>query len=260
MTDAAAHSFSPTRVLPSGFVDIAFYYLEPFLEVGDGRYQHLAPVVVTGPQTTFRIYAATGRTGIVIARFWPGAASAFLPQPLHELRDLNIDLADLIAPKCVQDVSQRLQEAQGAAERVAEVEAFLKKRMRPDGASLDVREAIDLIVAGGGRRSVSDLARAMHLSSRQLQRRFRQRVGIGPKALARIVRLQRALEIRASGWSWGMTAHAAGFQDQAHLANECRALSGLSPVEVHRRRSSTALAHFFNAGPGVAPYCPTLYV
>lgn len=50
--------------------------------------------------------AASGRTGTVIVRFQPGAASVFLPQPLHELRDENVDLTDLVATARVRDVTQ----------------------------------------------------------------------------------------------------------------------------------------------------------
>jgi AraC-like DNA-binding protein len=160
----------------------------------------------------------------------------------------------------VQEITQRTQEARGARERVAEVEAFLKARLRPDRAFPNVRDAVEQTIAAGGCRSVGELARMRNLSSRQLQRWFRNNVGIGPKVLGRIARFQRALDIRASGSSWGMTAHAAGYQDQSHLANECRALSGLSPVQVYARRRSTALAKYFNAGPGVSPFCRTLYV
>jgi AraC-like DNA-binding protein len=260
LTDAAVHDFPPTRVLPTGFVDIAFYYLDPFQCVNDDVRRRLTSVVVTGPQTTFRRYAATGRTGIVIARFWPGAASVFFPQPLHELRDLNAGLADLIGPSGVEEITERLQETPAAREKVAHVAAFLKARLRRDRACADVRTAVNQIIALGGRCSVRGLARLLHLSSRQLERRFRQHVGIGPKTLGRIARFQRAIEIHDSGLSWAMTAHSAGYQDQSHLVNESRALSGLTPVEVHARRRYTALGEFFNSGSGRSPICRTLYV
>jgi AraC-like DNA-binding protein len=216
--------------------------------------------VVTGPQTAYRTYAASGTTGIVLARFAPGAASAFLPISMHEIRDRNIDLADLISPADVERVAQQVQAAPDTRHRVARVEAFLRSRLRPDRAAGDTACAVRQIIASGGGGTVGQLAEGLGLSPRQLQRRFRQSVGVGPKALGRIARLQRALDLRDSGLSWGITAHSAGYQDQSHLANDCRALTGLSPEQVFRRRRSTPLGSYYNAGPGAPAFFRTIYL
>jgi AraC-like DNA-binding protein len=76
---------------------------------------------------------------------------------------------------------------------------------------------------------VTDLAARLAISERQLRRRVAAAVGYGPKRLARVFRLRRALDAAHAGDELARVAFDAGYADQAHFANECRALAGASP-------------------------------
>lgn len=78
------------------------------------------------------------------------------------------------------------------------------------------------------------------LGPRQLHRRSLAAFGYGPKTLARILRLQRALALVRSGLPYAEAAHRAGCTDQAHLAREMRDLAG------------TTLGAYFAAGEAEA--------
>jgi transcriptional regulator GlxA family with amidase domain len=82
---------------------------------------------------------------------------------------------------------------------------------------------------------VDELAAALGFSERQLRRRFLAAVGYGPKTLQRVLRLRRFLAERDVD---GLAAAAvgAGYADQAHLARDCRALTGLTPGQLTRGR------------------------
>jgi transcriptional regulator GlxA family with amidase domain len=84
---------------------------------------------------------------------------------------------------------------------------------------------------------VAGIADRLSISERQLRRRVATAVGYGPKRLARILRLYRALETAhaARGLENGDLARVAfdaGYADQAHFANECRLLAGVPPSAV----------------------------
>jgi transcriptional regulator GlxA family with amidase domain len=89
----------------------------------------------------------------------------------------------------------------------------------------------------GGELPVGAVASRVGLSERQLERLFDERVGIGPKMFARVVRLERALAMidRREG-SWAQIAVQCGYSDQAHLTREFRALTGLTPAALARAR------------------------
>ncbi|MBT2444980.1 helix-turn-helix domain-containing protein, partial [Streptomyces sp. ISL-36] len=75
-------------------------------------------------------------------------------------------------------------------------------------------------------RPVAETADAVGLGPRQLHRRSLDAFGYGPKTLARILRLQRALALVRAGLPYAEAALRAGCADQAHLARETRALAG----------------------------------
>jgi AraC-like DNA-binding protein len=96
-----------------------------------------------------------------------------------------------------------------------------------------VQQAAALLDDPGAR--VERVAAELALSERQLQRRFREFVGYGPKTLQRVLRLQRllgALELgRDQTGGLARIAATIGYSHQGHLTRETRDLSGHSPRE-----------------------------
>ncbi len=136
------------------------------------------------------------------------------------------------------------------ADQVRTLDAALVRRLDcAEPADFRLRRAVRAL--RGGAPQVARVARDLDLSPRQLQRLFEERVGIGPKALARVFRLSRALALHgAGGGSWAAIAVDAGYADQAHLVRECRALAGVAPTALGLGASDS-----FNPGGsgGVTP-------
>ncbi|WP_189882515.1 helix-turn-helix domain-containing protein [Streptomyces xantholiticus] len=190
-------------VLPDGCMDLLW---------SEGR------LLVAGPDT--HAHAPAGAASWAGIRFAPGAAPALLGVPAHELRDRRVELADLWGGAAARRLAERVGEA---ADRPAALEAVARERaVPPDPLTAAVVRHLD----GGG--TVAAAADAAGLSARQLHRRSLDAFGYGPKTLARILRLQRALELVRRGVPYGDAAHAAGCADQAHLAREMRALAGVT--------------------------------
>ena len=81
-------------------------------------------------------------------------------------------------------------------------------------------------------RTVAEVASQVGFSQRQLNRRSLAAFGYGPKVLARVLRLQRALRYVRGGMSLVQASLAAGYGDQAHFAHEVRALTGESASQL----------------------------
>src|SRR5581483_6546682 len=90
-------------------------------------------------------------------------------------------------------------------------------------------------------RSPRRLTRATGLGVRQLRRRCIEETGLSPKHLARVGRFRDVCSRIATDESanWADLACESGYYDQAHLINEFREFSGLTPAayrhEIHRR-------------------------
>jgi AraC-like DNA-binding protein len=88
-------------------------------------------------------------------------------------------------------------------------------------------------VATHGAVEVGLLTEELGCSRRHLAARFREQVGIAPKALARILRFRRVLELieRDGVAGWADIAVRCGYYDQSHLNRDFRDFAGHTPSE-----------------------------
>jgi AraC-like DNA-binding protein len=205
---------APVRVVPDGCIDIVWT---------EGAGTH-----VVGPNTTAFLVALEAGVSVVGARMRPGAAPALLGLgAAAALRDGRLSLDEVWS-----DDGRRLTDALDAAPAQADRVGLLLTALqaRAAGAAAPdplVRAAVDGL--GDPRARVETLAGALGVGTRQLRRRFEAAVGYGPKRLARVLRLQRALGAARGGEELALAAATAGYADQAHFAHECRALAGAPP-------------------------------
>src|ERR1700674_4318786 len=101
----------------------------------------------------------------------------------------------------------------------------------------------------GGLMSISDLANRIGLSARQLERRFRTEVGIGPKLFGRMKRFQRVFRtIDDPKLNWVDVAVDCGYYDQSHLIRDFREFSGDTPTALLAAEFDLT-RHFLQSGP-----------
>jgi AraC-like DNA-binding protein len=77
---------------------------------------------------------------------------------------------------------------------------------------------------------VADVAAALGLTRRHLERAFHRDLGLSPGAVSRTARLQRSLTALLHGGRPSAAAQSGGFADQPHLTRTMRDLVGLTPA------------------------------
>ena len=206
---------------------------------------------VAGPDTR-PILAHVPRGAVVIGvRFHPGAAFAWLGQPLSEIVNARVPLAEFW-----QDDSTRLREraATGpSAQQMAEdLEALLVGRLasvgRADPQIAFLRRAAgDSCIPAGLR--LDQLALHLGLSERTLRRRCLDAFGYGFKTLQRVLRFQRFFQLAARPEKQKLADMAAltGYADQAHMTREVQRMSGATGSEFVAMAQSR-LADSFKTG------------
>ncbi|WP_119273754.1 helix-turn-helix domain-containing protein [Taklimakanibacter deserti] len=101
------------------------------------------------------------------------------------------------------------------------------------------RRAVDIISRPRGRISVDAVATALGCSTRHLHREMIADLGMGPKTVARIARLRRAITLLDAGHeTLAATAADAGYADQAHMTREFSLLRMPSPARWRQWRES----------------------
>ncbi|MFE9924797.1 helix-turn-helix domain-containing protein [Streptomyces sp. NPDC005774] len=224
LPDAVVWTNTPTgtgagagRVLPDGCMDLLWH---------DGR------LLVAGPDTHAHLTEGDASSPWAGIRFHPGTLPVLLGVPAHELRDQRPDLAELWPAAEVRRLTARVN---AAADPARGLEDLALKRAAEAATPPDpvLRHVVAALDAG---RPVAETADGLGLSARQLHRRSLTAFGYGPKTLARILRLRRALALARGGTPYAETATRTGYADQAHLSREVRDLTGLPLGELLNSR------------------------
>jgi AraC-like DNA-binding protein len=163
--------------------------------------------------------------------FQPGALFRLLNVPLYEYGENYFD-AELVLNGEARDVSERLSTAQSYDEMVAFIEEYLVRRVgkaKQDVHSTD--RAASCLTADPRNASLDWLARQACLSPRQFNRKFTERMGVGPKLYSRVVRFHRAHRLKASHRTiaWPTVAIECGYADYQHMVRDFRYFTNATP-------------------------------
>ncbi len=211
-------------------VSVPLRFGDPVVVEGSGA-AGVPCAALVGPRCRSVWLRFDGSIDQVNVSFFPGVAGAFVGLSMPEVVG-RVASPDEAWPRDFREAVAEL-EALALEERIGRVSDLLLARLEPGREpGAQVREAVRLIRATRGRVRVRRLADRVNLSISQLERRFKQHVGVGPKLLARQTRASAlaAEAARAPRPDWARLAYTYGFSDQAHLTRELREFMGLTPT------------------------------
>lgn len=170
-------------------------------------------------------------TLIFLVNFQPGVLHRLTGIPFYELTN-NIADAEAVFPKEIRKVNERLSSVNQYEEMVQIVETFLLGLVRSiKRQSFPIDTVAELLVKHPENSSVIRLARESFLSTRQFERRFKERIGVSPKLFARIARMNKAFRIKYNHpeEDWLRIALCCGYHDYQHLVRDFKYLADASP-------------------------------
>ncbi len=230
----------PERVLPDGTLEIVVHYGRPFEEQRRSAWVPQPRAHVVGPMSrALNLRSTSGGRVLGIRLKAPGAASLF-GLPLRELADQVVPLEEIGGRALVQELQGNGWDLPRSL--VVRACRALGKRLAPiDEPGRLAATASGRIFSGRGGVRVRDLAADLGVGERRLERAFDVAVGLSPKRLARVARLQAVLiSFNSRQSSLAATAADCGYADQAHLTREFRELVGTSPAAFRAERHALA--------------------
>ncbi|MGW0916325.1 helix-turn-helix domain-containing protein [Streptomyces sp. NPDC002784] len=231
---------------PIGAATVLFGFGDPVRILRPGRAPDTLVSLFCGPTTTPAVGEHDGRLAGIEVLLTPWAGFTLFGTPQHELADRTVDPDDLphaldIGVRELAGALASLPTWQGRFGLLDEV--FTRWSAAGVPSSGRVVRAWSELVRTGGAMPVPRLAEEVGWSARHLESRFREQIGLGPKAAARVLRLQRARRLLAAGRAAAETAALCGFYDQAHLSGEFKTMTGCTPRQfTAARRSSVRTA------------------
>ena len=213
--------------------------------------QHPVCLVVIS-NTYARLYGvARGRSSVtlegdgwaVCTMLTPAAGRLVLGRSVATLTDEWVDLADVLPTThtglvaAVRAAMEPDPHAVASHERaIAAVEDWLSTYLPLDEPGVAVNHLVGWLQEHPEVTRVSEVATAVGMSERSLQRLVEQRIGLSPKWLIQRRRLHDAVEALKAGTSTSLADVAAdlGYTDQAHFTHDFRAVTGMTPGEYLR--------------------------
>jgi AraC-like DNA-binding protein len=216
------------RVLPDGCIDLVFVKHR----AGGQRSRLFASALIERP-TMIDPSSATWFVGV---RMRPAMSQVVLPVSPMECRDRNIDAIEL--DRSFAAIEEQLLDCRSPSDALTILSRHVDRRARGNArraAPARMRFALKLLADGPPWMSPGEVAQVLGINPRTLHRDFLSWSGHAPKVLARILRMQRALERLRGGRSrLADVALDTGFADQPHMARELWSLTGLRATELLR--------------------------
>lgn len=199
------------------------------------------------------IQEAFGARDFMVIRLTPIGAQLLLGTPMNLLTDRTLALDDLDS-RFSRLLTEHAESARDWAARFDIVESILAERLAcAPSPPAGLLRAWQLLQQSPNQIDLARLTDDFGCSRRHLIAQFHKYFGMTPKSISRIRRFQLAIAAvhrshvegkpyldtqpaaTPTAIRWTELALQCGYYDQAHLINEFRAFSGLSPVEFLRR-------------------------
>ncbi len=224
------------RIVPDGCMEMIFEFGDEYKQYRrDGSFFIQPKCMVFGQITEPLEIEATGETGIFAVRFHPEGFIPFATIPIVEMENRPVPLFELFGDDGLR-LETEILSAATTEERIRIVERFLLERLI-SAASIDkiAKECSGLMLELNGQLSVNELSDQLNVNRRQLERKFTSAIGLSPKQLSKIIRLQATLKMIANGQFTSLTAIAyeGNYYDQAHFIKDFKEFTGVSPKQFY---------------------------
>lgn len=133
-------------------------------------------------------------------------------------------------------------------QRIKIIETFLLNKIN-EKATIDniVKSTIDALFLTNGNSSINTILKENLSKRRQLERNFMKQIGISPKQLGKVIRLQAALKMLLNHKTETLTqiAYENDYYDQAHFIKDFKEFTGINPKEFLEDRQNVLSSLFY---------------
>jgi AraC-like DNA-binding protein len=224
------------RIVPDGCMEMIFHYgdlYQQYLE--DSSFIIQPKCFVFGQITSPLEITPTGITGIIAARFHPDGFIPFSSYPIQQMENKAIALNQLFGDEST-PLEQTLLHASTNEERVQVISNFLITRLQKEEVRNRITQSsIDALLQSNGQLNVNELVEHLNINRRRIERKFSSAIGLSPKQLSKMIRLQNTLKMMGQKQFTSLTslAYENGYYDQAHFIKDFKEFTGVSPKQFY---------------------------
>lgn len=205
---------------------------------------------IAGLQTKPTNVESYGISKMLVVQFKTLGAFIFLKDPLHYYTNNYVTL-DSIFNKEANETWEQLQEAKSMSEQFLIIENFLYRKLLTNNLPHKKPiSTIEMLLAKNCNFSINQICTQLNISRKHLNNLSKEYLGVSPKTLSSLNRLQNTLKKISSSPTEKLTsiAYELEYFDQAHFINDFKKFTDLNPTEyakiVESKRTLKIVPHF----------------
>ena len=223
------------RIIPDGCIEMAFILGDDIKRFTSENDFILQPRAMVLGQTIDPFYIQpTGYVNTFAIRFYPYGFANFVNTSISNLVNKETPIRDLFGEEPSKKLEHEIVNATSTQERIEIVERFLIGRLS-ESATIDniVKTTIDTLLDTKGASPINEILKQDLSKRRQLERKFIKQIGLSPKQLGKVIRLQTALKMLLNEKHETLTkiAYESEYYDQAHFIKDFKEFTGTNPKE-----------------------------
>lgn len=223
----------PQRIIPDGCIEMIFTLGDDIKRFTTDTEFIIQPrAMILGHTLEPFFIQPMGYVNTFAVRFYPYGFTSFVAASLKDLANKETPITFLFGEDHASTLTERIVHASDTVARIQIVEDFLLERLkRADTISNIVQNTVEALLSSRGTESIGALLQNDPSKRRRLERRFLKEVGISPKQLGKVIRLQAALRLLLNHSSDSLTqiAYEGEYYDQAHFIRDFKEFTGISP-------------------------------
>ncbi|MTI29561.1 AraC family transcriptional regulator [Xanthovirga aplysinae] len=237
------------RIIPDGTIEMAFILGDDIKRYTSKDNFILQPRAMVLGQTIEPFYIEpTGYVDTFAIRFYPYGFANFVTVPIKTLANKETPIEILFGEKTAKKLELEIVQAINTKQRIEIIERFLINKLS-EQSTVDsiVRTTIDTLLLTKGSASIGGILKEDLSKRRQLERNFLKQIGISPKQLGKVIRLQSALKMLLNEKGENLTniAYENEYYDQAHFIKDFKEFTGISPKEFLGNENMTLSSIFY---------------
>ncbi|MBU2905825.1 helix-turn-helix domain-containing protein [Arenibacter algicola] len=237
------------RIVPDGCIEMAFILGDDIKRYTSENEFILQPRAMVLGQTIEPFYIEpTGFVKTFAVRFYPYGFANFVSEPISKLANKETPINQLFVLENADELEQKIINANNTEERISIIEKFLLDKLNDEKTiNKIVINTVDSLLLSNGSASINSILKDDLSKRRQLERNFKRQIGISPKQLGKVIRLQTALKMLLDQKSENLTdiAYESEYFDQAHFIKDFKEFTGINPKEFIKHENLALSALFY---------------
>ncbi len=235
-----ANSILSQQVVPNGYIELIFHLDSEHCRLyQNNRWEKSPNYTLIGLFTKPYEVRFNEPVSVFGIRFKPEGIYSLFNIPASEFSHSYLDMENVLN-KDFKSFAEALQICKSIHEMIIKTEHFLLRNLQETNKEIYyLNYAAETIRNTFGVLRIDELIQKVYISQRQLEREFKEKIGITPKQYMRIARLNEINRILNSGNFNRLTtlSYLNGFADQAHFIREFKEFTGTSPLKYLKNKN-----------------------